>query len=209
MMVRPRMLHTRDGTRRRGRYPPPVVMPRRRPPAPLWWLDLPNLLLDGFDTPYADQAEALAALDYVANCRLQYATNWDLTPTATIDGTEFTVTAGLSTTVFGFTAVSRIYANADIDYTIAATVVGSAKSQGVTLYDDDQTTIVDSGNADSGTLVIPAPGTYWVFFGAGGIPPGDPTSLEATFTIDGGPGMVIGTARAAWDDGGGVQYELC
>lgn len=209
MMVRPRILHTRDGTRRRDRYPPPVVMPRRRPPAPLWWLDLPNLLLDGYDTPYADQAEALAALDFVANCRLQHLSNWDLTPTATIDGTTFSVASGLSTEVFAFEAVSRIYANADIDVTLDVTVVGSAMLRAIRVYEDDQTTEVGLVNGTSGTIVIPSPGYYWVKFAAGGIPPGDPTSLQATFTIDGGPGMVIGTARAAWDDGGGVQYEFC
>lgn len=199
-----RFRHTRDGTRRRAeRVVPPFV---RRPS---FYLELPNLLIDGTTDPYLDLAEAQDALTRVTDCVLQRDSTWDAVPVVTTPSNVLTIDTGTSLAVFSFSGASRVYASQDLDVTIAVTVGGGAGSDGrIIVYAADQTTIVDERDSD-GVLVIPSAGFYWLKFTAGATPPGTPTSLQASFTVDGGASMKLGEARAAWDDGGETKYEYC
>lgn len=176
------------------------------------WATLPTLLTHGQTDPFLDEAEADDALTRVAECQVHWADNgFDGIPSVIKTGDVVTVATGASSNGAGFTGAMRVYADADIDITIMVSVVGAAANGLVIVYEDDQTTIVDEVNlADaSGTVTITAPGYYWVLLSASDAPPGDPTSISGTFTIDGGPNMQICTARAAWDDGGTTRYKPC
>jgi len=193
------------------------------------FITLPTLLYDGTTTPYADLAEATAAInDRTADCLIEY------NPQNGPGQSQGAVTASVASGVLSVsnTATSpvssplspnglcRVYLTAASDLAVSYNIFtsGASVELGVTvsLWEDDGSTLVDdqtnsspAGTTLSGTFnfTVPADGYYYVILNSSGVFIADPFSMTAQFTANGGGNADFCTVRAAY--GGTPSYLIC
>lgn len=187
---------------------------------------MPTLLIDGTTTNYANITDATAAIAAQAatGCMAE-GTAPDAFTTRTVFTSTFTAGTFAVTstqTMSGGLAIadniaSRIYITVADGLTTIYNIstspgTGPGKSYGLFLYEDDQTTLVDSvtGSAPiSGTFTptIPSDGYYWINATASEI---FGTASSITLSSTGGTSLLPCTVQAAYDDGsGGTAYVAC
>lgn len=192
---------------------------------------MPTLLIDGDETPYADLSAAQTALSAFAHGCIGQFTPFDGpgrsrgTYVASQDGTTKVVSMGddlfgaVPSAAFSFSFSLGGAGNLSIGYDVALTLSDSGVFV-VELYQADQTTLQDSDSASlgasggSGTLAVTVPDSsvYYLKISYTATASGGETDNTLVVSADvTPPAGVLGlcAVRAAWDDGGGVNYVAC
>lgn len=207
-------------------------------PSQACYLTMPTSLVDGTTTNYADSTAAAAALASQAapGCYAEanelVGSETRTTLSSSFSGGVLSAATAKNTpfgSVPGSGSFSSIIVRVYLTVADGLSVVYSLTASGsipddlfggfsVILYQDNQSTIVDSVISDtpiSGTFspTIPSDGYYYIKANAAWnslIGTDDATSSASMSSITGGSSMVPCTARAAYDDGsGGTAYVLC
>jgi hypothetical protein len=189
------------------------------------YLDMPTQIIDGTTDPYASEAAAEAAIaaQTPSGCLAEG------NPPG-IDQTRDVFTSSFSGGVFDVesnwtydtgaliynTFFCRVYLSAadglSIDYDFVSTG-GGLPDSAIYVYEDDQTTLVDSSLGLANTTGTFAPtiatdGYYWILCLTSDLDPGPATS-EIRISVTGGAALFPCTARALWDDTVDTGSVIC
>jgi hypothetical protein len=178
---------------------------------------MPTVVIDGSDTPYADEATATTAIaNQAIDCLIQIDTSnsaTNISAAVTVEVLDTTDALDNPPDSLTRTYVAKVDVAGACDLLMDYDLLWDASAGygvGIEVYQEDGTTLEDSDSTSgtathpTGTLTctITAAGLYWVKVNYGEAPGGSPTSLDATISLYSTDPLTWCTiSGAAWDDG--------